>query len=118
MKTTPTREQVLNLVREERARQVRLYGTNDDLLLGFGGTMPGHPWLTPFSEMDPIMVESAFRSDYERYEEAYGKPTWMHLIREEVAELFATRNRFCAMEEAVQVAALCTSLVEHLRRDA
>lgn len=111
--TTPVREQVLQLIREERVRQVGLYGSNDDLLVGFG-EWGGHPWLAPYSYDSPAAIESVFRLDYERYEETLGKPTWMHLIREEVAELFETTNREHTVAEAVQVAALCVSLVEHL----
>ena len=38
----------------------------------------------------------------------------MHLIREEVAELFAAEETLHIAEEAVQVAALCVSLVENM----
>lgn len=111
--TTAAREVALSLVRVERARQIKMYGTNDDLELGFGSTL-SYPWLTPYVEEDSGMVETTFRQDYESYEMNHGKPTWMHLIREEVAELFKTRQCEDAVEEAVQVAALCVSLVEKL----
>lgn len=74
----------------------------------------GLPWLSPYSDADSASVEASFRSDYEDYEAAHGNPTWMHLIREEVAELFKARNDHETFTEAVQVAALCVSLCERL----
>lgn len=114
-RTTPLRERVLHFIREERTRQISMYGDNHDLPIGFGGSVTTYPWLEPFSNSDAAEVESGFREDYETYKSTHGgKPTWMHLIREEVAELFEARDRDHAIEEAVQVAALCVSLVEHL----
>lgn len=110
-RTTPLRERVLHLVREERTRQIQAYGANDDLELGFGGSVP-HPWLLPYSDADNGRIEAVFRADYEQYEIRHGKSTWMHLIREEVAELFAAHDQQNAVDEAIQVAALCVSLVE------
>lgn len=111
--TTPVREQVLQFIRKERERQVHQYGLNDDLLFGFG-EWGGHPWMAPYSYDSPAVIEAVFRLDYEQYEHVTGKPTWMHLIREEVAELFETTDREHTISEAVQVAALCVSLVELL----
>lgn len=114
-RTTPLRERVLHLIREERTRQISAYGSNRDLALGFGGNVSTYPWLLPFSDFDGQEIESGFREDYEIYKSMHdGKPTWMHLVREEVAELFKSTDRDNAIEEAVQVAALCVSLVEHL----
>ena len=76
----------------------------------------GAPWvgfaLRPRSQAGE--VEAALREEYEQYRITHGNPTWMHLIREEVAELFAAENPQHAITEAIQVAALCVSLVEHL----
>lgn len=116
MRTTALRERVLALVREERAAQIERYGNNDRNLLGFGSTLSAYPWLLPYSDANSSDIEAAFRRDYEEYEEAHGEPTWMHLIREEVAELFSARTRDSVIMEAVQVAALCVSLVEHMHR--
>lgn len=113
-RTTPLRERVLHLVREERARQIERYGTNADLEAGFGRSVSAYPWLLPYSDADSDKVEAAFRADYEAYENRHGKPTWMHLIREEVAELFDSHLTAEAIDEAVQVAALCVSLCEQL----
>lgn len=110
----PRREHLLNLVREERKQQIAQYGSNDDLLLGFGSSVSVHPWLLPYSEADADRIEAAFRADYELYEQKHGKPTWMHLIREEVSELFASTYVDEAVAEAIQIAALCVSLAEHL----
>lgn len=112
--TTPRRERLLNLVREERKRQIAQYGTNDDNLLGFGSSVSAHAWLLPYSDADADKIEAAFRADYGMYEAEHGKPTWMHLIREEVSELFASTHVDEAVAEAIQVAALCVSLAEHL----
>jgi hypothetical protein len=112
--TTPRRERLLNLVREERKRQIALYGSNDDLMLGFGSSVSAYPWLLPYSDTDADKIETAFRVDYGRYAAEHGKPTWMHLIREEVSELFASTHVDEAITEALQVAALCVSLAEHL----
>jgi hypothetical protein len=111
--TTPRREAVLHLIREERTRQIQQYGLNDDLVLGFGGTV-SIPWLLPYSDSDNGRVEAAFRADYEQFKAVHGNPTWMHLIREEVAEMFDAQQPERMAAEAIQVAALCVSLVEHL----
>lgn len=105
------REQILDQVRDERQRQLELYGPNDDLLVGFGS---GESWFYPFSIANAKRVSEKFREDYSDYEKANGAPTWMHLIREEVAELFEADSKEDRITEAVQVAALCVSLSEHL----
>ena len=112
--TTTRRERLLHMVREERARQDEQYGdVNPTLALGFGnGTT--HPWLLPYSDANADQIEAAFRADYGQYESDNGVPTWMHLIREEVSELFASTAVDEAVVEAIQVAALCVSLAEHL----
>lgn len=114
--TTPLRERVLHLIREERTRQVEQYGSNAELALGFGGTVAS-PWLAPFSHAGAEEVERRFRHDYELQVHVHGEPTWMHLIREEVAELFEATHHEHVIAEAIQVAALCTSLVELLITD-
>lgn len=113
-RTTPRREEVLHLIREERTRQIQQYGTNDDLLMGFGGSVPSYPWLLPFSHSGADEVQRRFRHDYGLYVHVQGKPTWMHLIREEVAEMFEATSREDVIAETIQVAALCVSLVELL----
>ena len=113
-RTTHYREMVLNLVRDERTRQDQTHGLNLDVEMGFGGSVPSYPWLMPYSDADSGRIEAAFRADYGEYESTHGLPTWMHLIREEVAELFDTQTSSRTIEEAVQVAALCVSLCEHL----
>lgn len=114
MRTTHHREAVLNLIREERTRQIQQYGMNSDILLGFGAGTVSVPWLLPYSDSDSGRVEAAFRADYERFKAEHGNPTWMHLIREEVAELFDAQTPERQIAEAVQVSALGVSLVEHL----
>ena len=113
-KRTVLREAVLWKIRLERESQILKYGHNDDIMLGFGTTVNSHPWLAPYSGDDSTTVENEFRVDYEAYSEFHGNPTWMHLIREEVAELFDAKTRENMIDEAVQVAALCVSLCEQL----
>lgn len=115
--TTPSREQVLQLIREERTRQLDQYGTNEELALGFGSSVSAYPWLFPYTDESAAEVQVSFREDYEDQVRSDGQPTWMHLIREEVAELFETDHRQDAIDEAIQVAALCVSLVEKLIMD-
>lgn len=107
------REQILDQVRDERQRQLELYGPNDDLQIGFGSGVV-KSWLFPFSSASAKRVSEKFREDYSDHELANGSPTWMHLIREEVAELFEADSKEDRITEAVQVAALCVSLAEHL----
>lgn len=76
--------------------------------------MSAYPWLLPYSGALSGKIEAAFRADYEEYEGKHGRPTWMHLIREEVAELFDTHTADRTISEAIQVAALCVSLCEKL----
>jgi len=102
------------MVREERTRQDEQFGeVNENLLLGFG-SVTACPWLLPYSDANANQIEAAFRADYGQYETDNGLPTWMHLIREEVSELFASTAVDEAVAEAIQVAALCVSLAEKL----
>lgn len=119
MRTTGYREQVLNRIREERTRQIQIWGSNEDTDLGFGGSVFGYSWLKPFvsPKVNNSHVEAVFRADYEVHEREGGEVTWMHLIREEVAELFDTCDPADTLEEAVQLAALCVSLCEKLLKE-
>lgn len=107
------REQILGAVREERKRQIEMYGTNDGLEIEMG---PSVKWLRPFSSGSAETISRSFRADYNDHRRENGEPTWMHLIREEVAEMFEASSPEDIATEAVQVAALCVSLVEHLSR--
>ena len=108
-------ERVLILIMDEHSRQWKLHGsTNPCLEMGFGSSVRATPWLMPYSDSDSGRIEAAFRADYGDYTNTHGLPTWMHLIREEVAELFDTKVTADTIEEAVQVAALCVSLCEQL----
>lgn len=100
---------VLNDVRAERARQFARYGNNDDLLDG-----TGQAWLQPFSSASSREAERGFRDDYEMRERWHGKPTWVRLVREEVAEAFQETDPARLREELVQVAALAVSWIEKL----
>lgn len=105
---------VLIDVKAERARQFAKYGTNSDLE---DGTGPGMPWLPGYlntPQDSAVEIQEAFRRDYEHYEEAYGDPTWMHLVREEIAEAFAENDPIRLREELIQAAALCVSWIEKI----
>lgn len=105
--------EILDLVFEERLRQVARYGHNQDLEDGFG---PRENWLVPVIEedaLDATAIQECFRMGYELHEDSTGSPTWMHLIREEVAEwLESEPDSPEAIAEALQVAALFVSWVE------
>lgn len=102
---------VLEDVLAERFRQVRKYGSNEDLEFGTG---PEARWLLPYTSASAEMIEKDLRADYEEFEEDAGKTTWVHLIREEVAEAFKEEDPERLREELVQVAALAVSCIEQL----
>jgi hypothetical protein len=106
---------VLLEVREERSRQFDRYGSNGDLK---DGTGPDKRWL---EYTDPNLdmrtgkeIEAAFRSEYVSYEQHTGAPTWMHLVREEVAEAFMENDPARLRSELLQVAALAVSWIEKI----
>lgn len=103
--------QVLEMVFDERLRQVARYGHNDELEDGFS---PETPWLEPVDRTMPAHeIQRVFRIDYEAHEIVHGAPTWMHLIREELAEMFEREpDDPRAVDEAIQVAALLVSWAE------
>jgi hypothetical protein len=105
---------VLDMVLVERANQVSRYGFNDDLEEGVG---PGVQWLchtdVNLDLRTASEIEKAFRAEYDRLD----KPTWMHLVREEIAEAFAEEPGSDELvAELIQVAALCVSWVERIKR--
>lgn len=102
---------VLNDVSEERQRQFRRYGTNDDIRDGTGLETR---WLGPYTGASASLIEADLRADYEDWEETTGNPTWVHLVREEVAEAFCEDDPGRLRDELIQVAALCVSWVEKL----
>jgi len=104
-------EKVLEEVKEHRAEQFARYGTNDDLE---DGTGPFSEWTSPLTAYDARTIEDQFRRGYERHERATGAPTWMHLVREEVAEAFQEAATGRLRAELLQVAALCVSWIETL----
>lgn len=103
---------VLRDVKAERARQFAQYGTNENLE---DGTGPNERWLLPITGTNATRLAGALRAAYEEYEAEHGKPTWMHLILEEVAEAFTETDPARLEAELIQVAALCVSWVEKIR---
>lgn len=100
---------VLSDVLRERKRQEDKYTRNDALV---DGTGPDVQWLLPYTQHNSRQVEFVLR---EEYDELVGGPTWMHLVREEIAEAFQETDPARLEEELVQVAALCVSWVERIR---
>jgi hypothetical protein len=104
--------EVLGMVMHERERQVDRYGHNQDLE---NGTGPDVLWLgnthAYLTSLPAESIELALRKEYERHD----RPTWMHLVREEIAEAFKESDPERLEEELIQVAALCVSWVEKLR---
>jgi hypothetical protein len=109
-------EEVLELIRAERGRQEIHYGhVNDKLIDGTGPELCWLPFHPAMHFASNSHVQEIFRRDYEEYEQHHGLPTWMHLVREEVAEAFQESDPDRLAEELIQVAALCVSWVERIR---
>ncbi len=104
---------VLADVALERARQTARYGLNTDTE---DGTGPETRWLLPYTSGSAVEIETALRDDYEDFEAEAGAPTWVHLVREELAEAFAETDQDRLRTELVQVAALCVSWAENIDR--
>lgn len=104
-------QDVLAEVLHERGRQRARYGENDDLE---NGTGPYVRWLEPLSPAAAKYIEHDLRTSYEAHEARHGKPTWRHLVLEEVAEAFQESDPGRLREEVLQVAALCVSWLEKL----
>lgn len=100
---------VLDRVFEERLRQVAKYGHNEDVE---DGTGPGVAWLAPFTQQPATVVQKGFREDYEAREMVHGLPTWLQLVREELAEAAEAADDERLVAELLQVAALCVSWIE------
>ena len=106
---------VLGDVAQERVRQRARYGRKQDLE---DGTGPGVRWLRNTSAhldlLNAEQIQVQLRREYEAYEAQHGEPTWMHLVREEIAEAFQEEHPVRLREELLQVAALAVSWVEAL----
>lgn len=117
----PGCQRVLNDVLARRHQQVTQYGMNEDLA---NGTGPDVKWLYPV-ELNALYmtepgatatdIEELLRQEYAEHERDTGNPTWMHLVREEVAEAFKENDPAKLEDELLDVAALCVSWVEKLR---
>lgn len=103
---------VLDLVLAERRAQEARYGEANESLLD--GTGPETRWLLPYTKDPAENIQYWIRRDYEEFEDETGAPTWVHLVREEIAEAFQESDPGRLAEELIQVAALCVSWVERL----
>jgi hypothetical protein len=99
--------EVLLEVREERGRQYARYGDNSDLEDGTGTA-----WLKPITNLDAASIEQRLRQEYNSH--GVTAPSWMHLLREELAEALTETNSKRLREELLQVAALAVSWIEKL----
>ena len=108
-----TTVRVLKEVFRERVAQFTQYGTNDSLE---DGTGPEEEWLrgcgVNLDFRTGREIERLFRAQYEYAERTKARGlTWMHLVREEVAEAFAEEDPDRLRAELLQVAALCVSWI-------
>lgn len=112
-RTTPARTwAVLDLVLDERRAQEAQYGGANELLED--GSGPDVRWLGPYTGQPAEEIQKELRRDYEDWEDNEGLPTWVHLVREEMAEAFQENEPERLKEELIQVAALCVSWAERL----
>jgi hypothetical protein len=112
---------VLEDVAAHRQFQFENYGPNRDVEDGVG---PDVDWLAPvvseFTAGDGSLsaraIEGLFRQewDYDVNPDP-AERTWMRMLREEVAETFASDNAIGLEAELIQVAALAVSWVEKIR---
>lgn len=110
--TTPDRTRaVLEKVFEHRQIQEARYGAENEKCED--GTGPDVRWLIPFTSLPATKIQQDLRVDYEDYEDE-APVTWVHLVREEIAEAFQEDDPERLAEELIQVAALCVSWVERL----
>jgi hypothetical protein len=114
--------QVLELVAAHRQFQFENYGPNRDVV---DGTGPEVRWLVPITDIDwdrtghspgAREVEGLFREewDYDTDPDP-AKRTWLRMMREEVAEVFAAGSPEALESELVQVAALAVSWIEKIK---
>lgn len=101
---------VLRDVLLERTAQVRRYGLNDETP---DGTGPETRWLLPYTSASATAIEADLRADYEDFEEE-APVTWVHLLREELAEAFKENDPEVLYEEVLQFTALGVSWLEKL----
>lgn len=110
--TSPERtREILERVFRERQRQEDNYGESNTTCLD--GTGPETRWLLPYTQDSAEQIELALRDDYEYFEDE-APVTWVHLVREEIAEAFKETDPVRLAEELIQVAALCVSWAERL----
>lgn len=105
-----TREILERVFRERQAQEAR-YGTAN--LNTQSGTGPDTCWLLPYTGSSATQIQERLRLDYEEFEDE-APVTWLHLVREEIAEAFQEADPARLAEELIQVAALCVSWVERL----
>lgn len=105
---------IIDLVRRREAQEER-YGHLNDLLVD--GTGPDVQWLPAGVEFNAQQIQQWFRRDYEaQFDEEARLPSWMHLVREEIAEAFEQSDPERLEDELLDVAALCVSWIERLRK--
>lgn len=106
-----TLSDVVNEVLAEVLRQQERYGADNAVALD--GTGPDVVWATAMG--NATYVEAMFRKDYED-EDNTGNITWMHLVREEIAEAFKEEKPRPLTTELTQAAGLIINWIYHVHR--
>jgi hypothetical protein len=101
-------EKVLSAVAEARVSHDWDSGMED-------GTSPSRLWALPISTAGATEIRNEFQSQRELAEEMRGEPTWMHLVRQEVAEAFQKSEPELLEEKLTEVAAVCVGWIEAIR---
>jgi len=109
---------VLDEVFAHRVEQERRYGgVNDRLENGTGPEVCWIPIGDDACNATATEIQKEFRVQYEAlFDEKTRLPSWMHLVREEIAEAFQESDPTRLEEELIQVAALCVSWIERLHK--
>lgn len=109
-----SRREILLDINAACDRAERQYGKANDTL--DDGTGPDHVWLMPYTLDGATDIEKTLRRDYEKYEDDNGLPTWLHVLREEVAEAALEDDLPALRAEVLDVAQVAVSWLERIDR--
>jgi hypothetical protein len=111
--SAPTSEtaNVLTDVVLRRHQQIAQWGHNDTMP---DGTGPDVHWSPAMGSA--TFMEEAYREDYTQHAQSGQPLTWMHILREEVAELFCEDDPAKLYTELMDVAAVAVSWAEKIRQ--
>ena len=104
---------IYDAIRAERARQTALWGDQTAMPIGLPASDPAGA-----VRRDEALLRLAdARARHYRAEQA-GRLTFLHVLAEEVAEVWAAPSLADARAELVQVAAVCVQMLEAIDRGA